>query len=889
MKHIVVGMLAHVDAGKTTLTEHLLYQTGAIRQMGRVDKKDTLLDYDAVERERGITIYLKEARMRLEDLEITLVDTPGHADLLAETQLALKALDYAILIISGTDGVQPNTKMLWNLLATYQIPTLIFVNKMDQVGADEEGIIKQLKSLCSDGCIKALGEDFQEEAATLREDALEEYLAKGMLSDEILLDLFRTRKLFPCYFGSALHSDGMEDFLKGIQKYLIEPARKQDNQAIVYKITRDGQGRRLTHLKVEGGSLTPKMTFEREDGKKVKIDQIFSFFGEKKEPMDEALAGQLCAVTGLEESYVGQGLGREDVRRQDATTPVISKQILFEQGTVMLQVYPMLQQLSEEMPQLKLEWKEEVGEVHVRLLGKVQEEILARLMKDRFGYQVSFGPGKIIYKESITRTTEGVGHFEPLRHYAEVHLLIEPAQRGSGVEVTSQCPEDLLGKNWQKMVLATLQQPQIGVLTGSVLTDVKITLMSGKSHIKHSDPGDFRQAARRALRQGLMKNDCILLEPIYEFEYVLPSEFVGKAMTDLEKMGAKIEPLQLVEGQGILKGTVPVAAFADYDQEVLSYTKGQGRIICTLAGYEKCQKQIELIAAADYHPDLDVDHPTGSIFCHGGSGDYVPWDQVEDKMHLPSVLSQQEEPLEWNLKQDNTPKKKQLDAYAAEKELEEIFQKTFGTTMKRRGEEYKPPRVIRKEEKKKENALPKGRDSLSKRLKKEEYLLVDGYNVIFSWPMLNDLAKDNIHGARMKLMEILSGYQGLRSGRLILVFDAYRVEGHSEEITTYQNIEVVYTKEAQTADQYIEKVAHKLGKTANIRVATSDGLEQIIIRGEGCRLTSSRELMEEITLALEELRGDSLQESPEGKVYLLDHMNEEDRKELEKIRLGHKS
>ncbi|MCR5665955.1 MAG: TetM/TetW/TetO/TetS family tetracycline resistance ribosomal protection protein [Eubacterium sp.] len=882
MKHIVVGMLAHVDAGKTTLTEHLLYSTGAIRQMGRVDKKDTLLDYNAMERERGITIYMKQASMQLDDMEITLVDTPGHADLLAETQMALAALDYAILIISGADGVQANTKQLWKFLKNYQVPTILFVNKMDRDKVDKKQLKRQLKEAFGDGCIEMESPEVLEETATLREDVLDVYLETGDIPNDLLRELIFERKLFPCFYGSALHSQGIDTFLQGLSKVLKEPERSMQEEALVYKITRDEQGRRLTHLKVTGGVLRPKMTLPGADGKQYKIDQVYHCFGEKCQSVDEAPAGCLCAVTGLEDSYIGQGLGRSDAAQRSLMMPVISKQIIFEDEAAPMQAYQRLQAIAEEMPQLHLEWKEETQEIHVRLLGRVQEEILEDILWNRFGYKVTFGPGRILYRESVTRAVEGVGHFEPLRHYAEVHLLIEPARRGEGMCIASKCPEDVLSRTWQKVVLGALRQPQIGTLTGAQLDDVKITLLSGRAHVKHSKPGDFREAALRALRQGLMKNDCILLEPIYEFELELPQEMIGRAMGDFEKMGGSVQPPQIMETSAHLAGTVPVAAFGDYAQEVLSYTKGQGRITCSLAGYEQCEKQMELIATSDYDAHQDTVHPSASVFCSQGSAQIVPWDEVESKMHLPSALAPKEDKKEVAVKRSSA-KAFEGDGYAQEKELEEIFQKTFGTSIRRTGEVPRKSKVISSE-----GESNKGRDTLSKKLKKEEYLLVDGYNVIFSWPQLNELAKETIDGARMKLMEILSDYQGIRGGYLILVFDAYRIEGHEEEVMRYHNIDVVYTKEAETADQYIEKTAHKLGKNHNIRVATSDGLEQIIIRGQGCRLTSSRELKEEIALAMQEAKGEHMTDEDRKKNYLLDHADDEAREALEQMRLGKK-
>ncbi|SDB31324.1 NYN domain-containing protein [Eubacterium oxidoreducens] len=883
MKHVVVGMLAHVDAGKTTLTEHLLYSAGAIRQMGRVDKKDTLLDYDAMERERGITIYIKQAALRLGDMEMTLVDTPGHADLLSETQMALATLDYAILIISGADGVQTNTKQLWKLLEAYRVPTILFVNKMDQIKADKQRLRKQLKEAFGDGCIDVKGADYLEEVATLREDVLEQYLEKGDISREILKELILQRKFFPCFYGSALHSQGIDEFIEGLREYLVEPKRLDTDAAIVYKITRDEQARRLTHLKVMGGVIRPKMMLMGEDDEPQKIDQVFSLFGEKKQGIDEAKAGQLCAVTGLEDSYVGQGLGCQDVPWRAQMMPVISKQIIFEERVSLMQAYQRLQQLAEEMPQLHLEWKEDTQEIHVRLLGKVQEEILKSLLRERYGYEVTFGPGRILYRESVTRAVIGTGHFEPIRHYAQVHLLIEPAERGSGMVIASKCSIDVLPRTWQKVILNTLRQPQIGVLTGAVLDDVKVTLISGKAHVKHSQPGDFREATMRALRQGLMKNDSILLEPIYEFELCLPAEMIGRAMGDFEKMGGRVQAPQIVAEQAYLKGMVPVGAFGDYAQEVLSYTKGQGTVTCVLAGYEKCEKQMELIATSDYDPNKDLAHPSGSVFCIQGSTQMVPWNEVDEKIHLPEHLQSEDKEKEVAVKKSSASTHK-VDTYAQEKELEELYQRTFGMAMRKTDDSHRRSKVMVSQQ-----PHIKGQDPLAGKLKKEEYLLVDGYNVIFSWSELNAIAKDNIDGARMKLMEILSDYQGIRDGYLIVVFDAYRIEGHEEEVMRYHNIDVVYTKEAETADQYIEKTAHRLGKNHNIRVATSDGLEQIIIRGQGCRLTSSRELKEEIERAMSEAKEGHSQSKELEKNYLLDYADDSTKEKLEQMRLGKRS
>ena len=858
MKKLVVGMLAHVDAGKTTLSEGVLYTSGKIRKLGRVDNQDAYLDTNEIEKERGITIFSKEAVFSLEDKEITLLDTPGQVDFSAEMERTLQVLDYAILVISSADGVQSHTRTLWKLLARYQIPVFLFINKMDQEGADRGRVFQELCETLSDACVDFEEESFQESAAMCEEQALEEYLEAGCLRNETIRKLIAERKVFPCYFGSALKLTGVAEFLKGIEAYTTVPEYSEEFGAKVFKIARDEQGNRLTYLKVTGGTLAVRQLLtnatQTDVPEKVweeKVNQIRIYSGERYQMVNEAEAGTVCAVTGLSKTYAGQGLGAEKETELPVLEPVLSYGIQFPEDCSVNQFLPKLRMLEEEEPELKFVWNETLGELQAQLMGEVQIEVLRRLIRERFQIEVRFDEGKIVYKETIQNTVEGVGHFEPLRHYAEVHLLMEPGEAGSGIQITSQCSEDQLDRNWQRLICTHIEEKEhSGVLTGSALTDVKITLVSGKAHIKHTEGGDFRQATYRAIRQGLMKADNVLLEPYYEFVLQIPSDQIGRAMTDVERMCGTLDAPEQDGEMAVLRGNAPVAAMRNYQKEVDSYSRGLGHLTCNLKGYFPCHNAQEVIEACAYDPEADIENPTGSVFCRHGAGIAVPWYEIEEYMHLPSVITedgkaqteQRSESEQWV---SRLPKGEE-EIFLGEDEVREIFDRTYRANAKA------APRRYQKKKAEKHTVTASNRMQVKK--SKEEYLLVDGYNIVFAWKELNELAGHDIDAARGKLMDILCNYQGYKKCTLILVFDAYKVKGNIGQMTDYHNIHVVYTKEAETADQYIEKLAQRMGRDYNVTVATSDGLEQLIIRGQGCRLLSAREFQEEVKAVEEQIK-----------------------------------
>ena len=857
MGKIVVGILAHVDAGKTTLSEGMLYTSGAIRTMGRVDNRDAFLDTYALERERGITIFSKQAVFPLGTTQVTLLDTPGHVDFSPEMERTLQVLDYAILVISGADGVQGHTRTLWNLLRRYEIPTFVFVNKMDQEGTDAEVLLQELKNVLEEGCVNFSAKrdaHFYEETAVCSEDALEEFLETGRLKKETLQELFLERQLFPCFFGSALRLEGVKEFVEQMQELIKVPAYPETFGAKVFKIARDEAGNRLTYLKITGGSLKVKAVIEGQ-----KVNQIRIYSGEKYEAVNEVEAGSICAVTGLSDTYPGEGLGAEQGTYLPVLEPVLNYQVIPTEGDDPILLLPKLRELEEEEPQLHIVWEEALQEIHVQLMGEVQLEVLKTLIYERFGAEVEFGQGNILYKETIQNTVEGVGHFEPLRHYAEVHLLLEPGEPGSGVQCMSVCSEDLLDRNWQRLILTHLMETEHrGVLTGAPITDIRITLVSGKAHLKHTEGGDFRQAVYRAVRQGLKQADSVLLEPCYEYRLELPSENVGRAMTDIERMHGTFGLPQTEADRTILTGTAPVSTMRDYQKEVHAYTRGNGTLQCTLKGYAPCHNTEEVLAATGYDSERDTLHPTGSVFCAHGAGFLVPWYEVKEYMHLPSIM--QEKPSDSSEEKQTAYRvPEETDAWIDTEEVDRIIAQSVSANKKQK--------TLPKKK------LPEYYKSTSKPKKqevREEYLLVDGYNVIFAWEDLKDLAQVSIDGARGKLLDILCDYQGMKKCNLIVVFDAYRVQGHKTEISTYHNIHVVFTKEAETADQYIEKFAHENGKKYNVTVATSDGLEQIIIRGQGCRLLSARELKDEIERTKKTLFEEHPQESKKLSLSLKD-------------------
>ena len=923
MKKLVIGILAHVDAGKTTLSEELLYLCGEIRKIGRVDHGDAFLDTYELEKERGITIFSKQALLKTENMEVTLLDTPGHVDFSAEMERTLQVLDYAILVINGMDGVQSHTMTLWRLLERYQIPTFLFVNKMDQQGTDHDALLNDLKQHLHENCVDfgrtqdtdygmyELTPEQLENIAVCEEDLLETYLETDIVEDRDIVRLIVQRKIFPCYFGSALKEKGVKDFWNGVQKYTAEPKRPTEFGAKVFKIARDEQGNRLTYMKITGGSLKVKTLLSSNSngqslpGRKAeeaaweeKADQIRLYSGAKYELTSEAEAGTVCAVTGLTRTYPGEGLGIEQESELPILEPVLNYQIILPDDCDPHQMLQKLRQLEEEEPQLHILWDSQFSEIHAQLMGEVQIEILKKLIWDRFHVAVEFGAGSIVYKETVAEPVEGVGHFEPLRHYAEVHLLIEPGEPGSGCQFFTACSEDVLARNWQRLILTHLEEKEhIGVLTGSPLTDVQITILTGRAHAKHTEGGDFRQATYRAVRQGLHKARNILLEPYYEFRLEVPAEMIGRAMADVQKMQGTFDAPEVEGETAILKGTAAVAQMRDYQKEVVSYTHGTGKLFCSLKGYAPCKNQDEVVQNIGYDPEADLENPTGSVFCAHGAGFVVPWDQVEAYMHLQSGVDMDELDSEsWyedvesaqnpgtavdnaNISGNISGKNGKFSysgSYEEEEELQAIFERTFGP-MKRDRTAFQKKTV--------HSSTPATRYRAGKP-RQEEYLLVDGYNIIFSWEELNELAKENIHAACDKLMDILSNYQGYRKCTLILVFDAYKVEGHVEEIIPYHNIYVVYTKEAETADQYIEKTVHRIGRQYQVTVATSDGLEQVIIMGQGAHRISARGLKKEIEDTEKTAREEWHQRRQSSKTYLFDHMSEEMQEQMEKIRLG---
>ncbi len=856
-KHICVGILAHVDAGKTTLSESILFEAGVIKSTGRVDNGDAFLDTDSQERARGITIFSKQAvfsygkdRKGQTDTYITLLDTPGHVDFSAEMERALWVMDYAILVISGADGVQGHTKTLWSLLQRYGIPVFLFVNKMDQAGTDMDILMEDIHRNFGDACVnfsKEKDDNFWESVAVCDEELLEQYLEGNALETEneqidILSDLVWSRKLFPCFFGSALKIQGIDVFLQNIVELMREKEDKESGLGgRIYKIGRDIQGNRLTYVKITNGSLKVKDMIGQE-----KVNQIRIYSGERYEAVSEAVSGMVCAVTGLNNSYPGQGIGIEEDGSLPVLEPVLTYTLELPEdvdGAVML---PKLRQLEEEEPQLHILWQEETGTIQVKIMGPVQIEVLKKQILDRFGISVSFGMGKIVYKETIENIVEGVGHFEPLRHYAEVHLLLEPGEPGSGMQFATDCSEDILDKNWQRLIMTHLEEREhIGVLTGSAITDMRITILSGKAHTKHTEGGDFRQATYRAIRQGLMEAKSRLLEPYYAFRLELPSENIGRAMTDMENMYGKTDAPMIEGERAVLTGTAPVATMQDYQITVNAYTKGRGSLFCTFAGYGACHNEEEVVASIGYDPEADVSNPTGSVFCAHGAGFLVPWNQVKDYMHVDSVLSPKKPDYEKEIESEISRRKASIfDNSIDEEQIASILNQSSHNN-ERSSKHYK---------KKKSPMLDTAYKGTPKPKNKKRYMIVDGYNIVHAWDELNCLLADNLDGARTKLMDMLCNYQGYLQCELIVVFDAYKVRGNLGEMFDYHNIHVVYTREAETADTYIEKLTHQISKDYFVTVATSDGLVQLITRGQNCRVMSARELKEDMERVNEEIR-----------------------------------
>lgn len=887
MENIVMGILAHVDAGKTTLSEGMLYLSGTVRKLGRVDHKDAFLDTYSLERDRGITIFSKQAVFSLGNRRINLLDTPGHVDFSAEMERTLQVLDYAVLVISGADGVQGHTETLWKLLKLYEIPTFIFINKMDQPGTDRESLLTELKERLDEGCIvfgKGKNVESLEEIAMTDEAVLDYFMEHETVRNEDICRLIRERKIFPCYFGSALKLDGVQELLAGFEEYMKPFDGKKEFGARVFKISRDDKGERLTFLKVTGGKLVVKMPINKEE----KINQIRIYSGAKYEAVNEVEAGGVCAVTGLSSSYIGQGLGVEKGTAAPFLEPVLTYQMILPEGADTTKVLRELKQLEEEEPLLNIVWNPTLEEIHVQLMGEVQTEILKTMIAERFHLDVEFGTGKIVYKETIKSPVVGVGHYEPLRHYAEVHLKMEPLEAGSGLVFDTDCSEDVLDRNWQRLILTHLQEREHpGVLTGAPITDMKITIVAGRAHLKHTEGGDFRQATYRAVRQGLKSAESVLLEPWYSFVLEVPSEQVGRAMSDIGQMNGSFEGPEAEDKQGMVRltGTAPASEMRDYQREVWAYTKGRGRITLTLKGYEPCHNAEEVIEEIGYDSERDVDNPTGSVFCAHGAGFLVKWDEVPEYMHIkedflaekPGI--EQDEMMAVQMGNHCNYSGGYSSSYDDDPELLTIMEREFGSKQKER-DRYSSYR-------KQTVSTPVRHTTVIKENEpKKEYLLVDGYNIIFAWEELNELAKASIDAARNKLMDILSNYQGFSGCTLILVFDAYKVKGNQGEVQKYHNIYVVYTKEAETADQYIEKTTHEIGRKYKVTVATSDALEQVIVMGQGAYRISARDFYEEVERTEKQIREINERERGEKRNYLLDYAREEDAREMEKVRLG---
>lgn len=892
MKNIVMGILAHVDAGKTTLSESMLYLSGTVRKLGRVDHKDAFLDTYALERDRGITIFSKQAVFSLGNKKVNLLDTPGHVDFSAEMERTLQVLDYAVLVISGADGIQGHTETLWKLLKLYDIPTFIFINKMDQQGTDQAALLSELKERLDEGCI-AFGKEESietlEELAMTDEKVLDYFMEHESIRKEDICRLIKERRVFPCYFGSALKLEGVQELLYGFERYMEPYTGTEEFGAKVFKISRDDKGERLTFLKVTGGKLVVKMPVNLVD-KEEKVNQIRIYSGAKYETVNEVGAGGVCAVTGLVSSYIGQGFGVEKGTAAPFLEPVLTYQMILPDGADTTKVLRELKQLEEEEPLLNIVWNPALEEIHVQLMGEVQTEILKTMIAERFHLDVEFGTGKIVYKETIKNPVVGVGHYEPLRHYAEVHLKMEPLEAGSGLVFDADCSEDVLDRNWQRLILTHLQEREHpGVLTGSPITDMKITIVAGRAHLKHTEGGDFRQATYRAVRQGLKSAESILLEPWYSFVLEVPSDQVGRAMSDIGQMNGSFEGPEAEDKQGMVRltGTAPASEMRDYQREVWAYTKGRGRITFTLKGYEPCHNAEEVIEQIGYDSERDIDNPTGSVFCAHGAGFLVKWDEVPEYMHIKEdflsegsdEISEEEQTITENAHFGNSS---YSSGYGDDPELLAIMEREFGSKQKER-DRYSGYR-------KQTVSAPMPRKTVIKDTEpKKEYLLVDGYNVIFAWEELNELAKASIDAARNKLMDILSNYQGFTGCTLILVFDAYKVKGSQGEVQKYHNIYVVYTKEAETADQYIEKTTHEIGRKYKVTVATSDALEQVIVMGQGAYRISARDFYEEVERTEKQIREINRQQHGEKRNYLLDYAKEEDAKHMEEVRLGKKS
>lgn len=848
-RSIVLGVLAHVDSGKTTLSEAMLYRAGVIRKLGRVDHRDAFLDTDALERARGITIFSKQALLDAGQTHITLLDTPGHVDFSAEAERTLQVLDYAVLVISGPGGVQSHTETLWQLLRRYRIPTFVFVNKMDLPGPTRAELLEQLNRRLGEGFVD-FGADpaARDEALALCDERLmDAWLEQGALEDGQILPAIARRHVFPCWFGSALRLDGVDPLLEGLDRFTRPAPALSAFGAAVFKVSQDEQGARLTWLRVTGGELKVKdlLSGEGPEGPWAeKANQLRLYSGTKYTLAERVGPGQVCAVTGLTQCRPGQGLGAQRDSEAPALEPVLSYQVLLPEGADAHAALDKLRRLEQEDPQLHVVWNETLGQIHLQLMGEIQLEVLRTLLAQRFGLEVSFGPGGILYKETITEPIEGVGHYEPLRHYAEVHLKLEPLPPGSGMQYAADCREEVLDKNWQRLVLTHLEEKQhLGVLTGAPLTDMKITLIAGKAHLKHTEGGDFRQATYRAVRQGLMMGKSQLLEPWYSFRLEVPAENIGRAITDIQRREGTFDPPETGLETAVLTGTAPVATLRDYPVELAGYTHGRGRISLTPVGYRPCHNAAQVIAESGYQPQHDLDNPADSVFCAHGAGFVVSWADVRSHMHVDSGWGKSQRPAD----AAPAPSPRRAAAYRAtleeDAELMKIFERTYGPIKRDPLAAFRPVKKTERPD-----------FAAQSWTIAPEYLLVDGYNLIFAWEELSALAKQSLDAARTRLADILCNYQGYKKCVVILVFDAYRVPGSPGAIEQYHNIHIVYTKEAETADMYIERVTHEIGKQRRVRVVTSDGAEQIIILGHGALRVSSRLFQQEVEEAEREIR-----------------------------------
>ena len=831
MKRLTIGILAHVDSGKTTLSEGLLYCAGMLRKLGRVDHGDAFLDTHALEKSRGITIFSKQARLLYGDCEFTLLDTPGHVDFSTEAERTLSVLDYALLVVSGSEGIQPHTETLFKLLCRYGVPTFVFINKMDISHLSRQELMGGLKRL-GDGFIDFSDDvpkdEFYDGLAMCSEDMMEQYLDTGTVPADTIRQSIRQRQVFPCFFGSALKLEGIKELLAGLEEYTTEPPRGDEFGARIFKISDDPQGARLTHMKITSGCLKVKDVLHG-SGWAEKADQIRIYSGAKYQTVDQAPAGMVCAVTGLTAAHPGDGLGAEAGAPSPVLEPVLAYRAVLPEGVDAHKALSALRKLEDADPALHVAWNEGLQEIRVQLMGEVQLEIVQSLLKERFGLDIGFDQGGILYKETITSTVEGVGHYEPLRHYAEVHLLLQPLEAGGGLVFSTGCKEDELDKNWQRLILTHLKEKtHLGVLTGSPITDMSITLVAGKAHLKHTEGGDFRQATYRALRQGLMQAESRLLEPWYSFSLQVPQECVGRAMNDLQAMGASFDPPEQRQEDAVISGTAPVIKLQGYPSVLTGYTKGRGRLSCEGARYLPCHNSDEVIAAIGYDPESDTDNPADSVFCSHGAGHTVKWNAVFDNMHIPAVLRPKSEPEH----EHAAPILSKSD----EEELIRIYERTYGPIRSNPIAAFRPSVSVQSQGFRLPEAAETG----------PEYLLVDGYNIIFAWDDLAAIAKEDMDLARSRLVNLMCNYRGLHRCEVILVFDAYRIKGNTGSVETVNNISVVYTKEAETADSYIERTTHELSKNYRVQVATSDRMEQLIIIGNGAMRISADAFRKEV-------------------------------------------